>query len=493
MPTFYLLNSTAPIVGAVIGITLLLIFLLVFIAARYRRCPANKILVIFGKGVGERAARCIHGGGVFVWPIVQDYAYLSLEPITIDIDLTGALSQNNIRVNVPSTFTVGVSTEPSILFSAAERILGLTEQQIGVQTQDIITGQLRLVIATLTIEEINKDREKFLRLINENVNIELNKIGLEVINVNIRDITDESGYINAIGQKAAAEAINAAKVEVAKALRDGDTGEAKATREREIIVSQERASAVEGKKAAERDQRVAVARLDAEAITGENLSKAAIAQRNAELAQAEAEAQRKGDVARAEAEQRINEAQRLTEQAKLEKEEIVRQEINKRKVEIAADADAERARRTAKGEADAVLLRYQAEAEGVRRVLESKAQGYLKLIEACATRPDIAPTLLLIEKLPELVQEQVKAISNLKIDKITVWDNGGGGKGNSSTTAGFLSSMIGSLPAVHELAKQAGIELPGFLGKVAEGDAPRTSGASHKPDDDKPSGPRQVR
>src|SRR5690606_22806192 len=114
--------------------------------------------------------------------------------------------------------------------------------------QDIILGQLRLVIATLTIEEINKDREKFMSLINQNVGEEINKVGLDLINVNIRDITDESGYIQAIGKRAAAEAINRAKVEVAQQERDGATGEAMANRERTVSVAKEVATAAEGQK-----------------------------------------------------------------------------------------------------------------------------------------------------------------------------------------------------------------------------------------------------
>ncbi|MBZ0137959.1 MAG: flotillin family protein [Planctomycetes bacterium] len=502
--------------GLYLGITAVVviaigIFLVAFLAQRFRRCPSNKILVVFGKGVGKGTAKTIHGGAALVWPLIQDYAYLNLEPITVEIDLRGALSKKNIRVAVPSSFTIGIGTTPQIMSNAAERLLGLDERQVHNQAADIIIGQLRLVIATLAIEEINQDREKFLNLVNENVAIELNKIGLEVINVNIRDITDESGYIEAIGKRAASEAINQARVEVSEQEKLGATGEALQNRERVIKVAEEQALATEGKKKAERDQRIAVARLEAEgraaeaaakkneevavareaamtdsgkkeadmtrrvqvaefeskAVDGENTSKAAIAERNATLAEAEAEAKRRGDVARAEAERAVYQKEQELEKARLEKEIIVQEEIDKRRVEIEAEAVAERRRREAKGEADAILMKYEAEAEGLRKVLEAKADGYSKLVAACAERPDIAPTLLLIEKMPELVGEQVKAIQNLKIDKITVWDGGnsGGGTGKGAT-AGFLSSLIGSLPAVHELAEQAGVELPGYLGKL---------------------------
>ena len=496
----------------IVVLFLAMLFLpLLLLVKYYRRCPSNKVLVVFGKGVGKGTAKTIHGGAAMVWPLIQDYAYLSLEPITVEIDLRGALSLKNIRVAVPSSFTIGIGTTPQVMTNAAERLLGLDERQVHGQAADIIIGQLRLVIATMDIEEINQDREKFLNLVNKNVAMELNKIGLEVINVNIRDITDESGYIEAIGKRAAAEAINQARVEVAEQEKLGATGEATQNRERVIRVADEQAKATEGKKKAERDQRIAVARLEAEgraaeaaalknqevavareaaqtdtgkkeadmqrrvqvadyeskAIDGENTSKAQIAERNATLAEAEAEATRRGEIARAEAERAVYQKEQELEKARLEKEVIVQEEIDKRRVEIEAEAVAERRRREARGEADAILMKYEAEAEGLRKVLEAKADGYNKLVAACAERPDIAPTLLLIEKMPELVAEQVKAIQNLKIDKVTVWDGGnGGGSNGKGATAGFLSSLIGSLPAVHELAEQAGVELPGYLGKL---------------------------
>ena len=522
---------TIPVIVAVL---LILLVAAIVVVSRFKRCPSNRVLVVYGKVGGRESARCYHGGGALVIPVIQDYGFLFLEPLVIEIPLEGALSLNNIRVNVPSTFTVGISTEPVLMNNAAKRLLALPAQAIREQAQDIILGQLRLVIATLSIEEINKDREKFMQLINANVADEINKIGLELINVNIRDITDESGYIKAIGQRAAAEAINRAKVEVAQQEREGAIGEAQAMRERNVRVAQEKALAESGQKKAEQEKRVAVAKLEAEAVTGEvesnrdkeiaaaertaetiaasksaeqtqrirvaeaeanavegeNTSAAKVAEANAKLAEVRAEATRRSQVAASLAQQAILEAERAQEIARLNKDELAPQEIEKARIEIAAEAEAEKRRREAKGEADATLARYRAEAEGVRQVLESKAAGYAKLVEACASNPQVAPTLLLIEQLPELVAQQVKAIQNLKIDKITVWDGGrGGGAGGAgkgggprSATADFLSGMIGSLPQIHELANQAGIELPGALGRMVDHEAPQpTSKPAPKP------------
>ena len=138
------------------------VLLVMALLNRYRRCPSDKILVVYGTQGSSKSAKCVHGGGTFVWPIIQDYAYLSLTPISIDANLTNALSRQNIRVDVPCRFTVGISTEPDSMLAAAERLLGLTPQQIQELARDILFGQLRLVIATMSIEELNSDRDKFL-------------------------------------------------------------------------------------------------------------------------------------------------------------------------------------------------------------------------------------------------------------------------------------------------------------------------------------------
>ena len=517
------LASDPRVLFGFLGAVLLLIsFFVVFVVKQYKRCPSNRILVIYGKVGSNRAALCMHGGGKFVIPLLQSHAFLSLEPLVIEIPLEGALSLNNIRVNVPSTFTVGISTDPVLMNNAAERLLFLDDRKIRDQAQDIILGQLRLVIATLSIEEINKDREKFMALVNTNVAEEINKIGLTLINVNIRDITDESGYIEAIGKRAAAEAINRAKVDVALQDRDGAMGKAAADREKDVAVAQEAAQAATGRKSAEQKQRVDVAALEATsvkgevqsrrdleiataqrnaetvaatkqaeqeqriqvaqaeaaAIDGENQSNAEIAESNARLSEIRAEATRRAQVAAAEAKKAILIAEREQEIARLNKEQIARQEIEKLRVEIEADATAERTRREAAGEAYANLATYKAEAECTQKVLEAKAEGYGRLIEACANDPSMAPTLLMIEQLPAIVAEQVKAIQNLKIDKITVWDSGHNGSGGNGATADFLSGLIGALPAVHELAEQAGIELPPALGRLRDLGLARAVGAT---------------
>ncbi len=456
---------------AVAAAIFLVLSTIIFVASRYRRCPSDRILVVYGRVGTGKSARCIHGGGALVWPLIQGSSFLSLTPMTINIPLENALSMQNIRINVPSTFTVGISTDAGIMNNAAERLLGLGIRQIEEMVREIIFGQLRLTVASLTIEQINQDRESFLESIRKNVEPELNKVGLYLINVNITDITDESQYIESIGKKAASEAINRARVDVAEQQKLGAIGEAEANREMEIRVAENHAASDKGQKKADADRRIYVHQQESEAVTGENTAKAEIADANADLAMRQADAHRRGEVAKRQALVEIQKAQYLAEQERLNAEEVVKREIEKRKVEIDADAEAEKQRKIARGEADAILFKYEAEAKGIRQVLESKGAGYQTLVESCRGDSRAAATLLLIEKIEEIVARQVDAIKNLKIDKITVWDSGNGSENGSGTTStsNFVHGLVRSLPPLHELASMAGVELPGYLGKLSDG------------------------
>ena len=431
-----------------------LVFLFVAIINRYRRCPSDKILVIYGNRGTSKSAKCVHGGGALVWPIIEDYAYLSLTPIGIDANLTNALSKQNIRVDVPCRFTVGISTDPESMLAAAERLLGQSAQQIQELARDILFGQLRLVIATMSIEELNSDRDKFLEAITANVEVELKKIGLRLINVNVTDIKDESGYIEALGQEAAAKAINEAKVRVAEQEKIGEIGKAEAVRE----------------------TRIRTAEANAQAVQGENEAKIAIANSDSARREREAEAQRKAvaaeKVAQAQAleeayaaEQKAEDARANRERASQKANVIVAQEIEKQRLVIAAEAEAEQKRVNAKGEADAIFAKMEAEANGLYQVLTKQAEGYDRMIKAAGGDATKAYTLLLLEKLPELVKTQVDAIKGINIDKVTVWDNGGGAADGKTSTANFLSGLMKSIPPLNELFDQAGLSLPDYLAK----------------------------
>ena len=452
------------------------------ILKRYRRCPSDKILVIYGKTGHNNSAKCIHGGAAFIWPVFQSYSYLDLTPISIECNLTNALSKQNIRVDVPCRFTVGISTDPDSMTNAAERLLGLNTEDIRNIATDILFGQLRLVIATMDIEEINADRDKFLANVSTNVEAELRKIGLKLINVNVTDIRDESGYIEALGKEAAAKAINDAKKSVAEQNRYGEIGKAEADRDKDIRIAE-----------TTRDTRIKTAEANALAVEGENSSKIAIANSDAMRREKAAEAERLAVAAeKVQAARALEEAyksERDAELARAAREEatqkanvVVAAQIEKEKMIIAAEAEAERMRREAQGEADAIFAKMDAQARGTLEILSKQAAGFNQLVAAAGGDAKDAITMLISDKLPELVKTQVEAVKGIKIDKVTVWD-GGNSKDGKTATSNFISGMMGSVPPLQDLFKMAGLELPSYLkGKDAESAAPAVEAVPVEPE-----------
>jgi flotillin len=465
------------------------------LVSRYKRCPSDKILVVYGK-TGGTSAKCIHGGGAFIWPVIQDYAFLDLKPLSIEANLTNALSRQNIRVDVPCRFTIAISTEHENMNTAAERLLGLNSENIQDLAKDILFGQLRLVIATMTIEEINSDRDKFLENISKNVDSELKKIGLKLINVNVTDIKDESGYIEALGKEAAAKAINEAKISVAEQEKIGETGKALADREkdtqiaethrdrdvkiaitqkdREVSIAEAMKDESIGKAEAARDTRIKTSEANAFAIKGENTAKIQIAQSDAARREKEAEALRiamaSEKVQQAIALEESYHAEQKAENARAERERstqnaniVIPAEIAKQRAIIEAQAQAEKVREQAKGEADAIFAKMDAEARGLYEILTKQAEGYKEVVGAAGGDPTKAFQLLLLEKLPELVKTQVEAVKNIKIDKITVWDSGNNSENGNGSTANFVAGMMKTVPPLNDLFNMAGLNLPTYL------------------------------
>jgi flotillin len=512
--------------AAVVVAVLILFGFLVTLVKRYKRCPSNRVLVIFGKVAEGRSSKCLHGGGAFVWPLIQDYDYLSLDPMQIEIPLKGALSAENIRVNVPSVFTVAIGVEPATMQNAAIRLLGLQPQQVMKRAEDIIFGQLRQVIASMKIEDINRNRDQFLASIQKSLEPELEKIGLVLINVNITDITDESGYIEAIGRKAASEAIQQAEVDVAEQVKKGSIGVASADREKAIQVANAKKLQEIGTKEAEREQivkiaeltkektvgertaafeqeaqikererqmRIAVADANAKAVTGENSSKAQIAVTNSELRIKEATAFQAAETKYREAQAAVSEAQYLAE-AKAMSALATRIEAEKRgeleavakaakaKQIVDAEAQAEQTRIEAEGQAKATFAKLDAQARGEFEILAKKGDGLKRIIEACGGAQP-AFQLMMLEHIETLAKTAATAIANIKFDKVIVWDSGNGGGangpgGSGSGAAGFMQSLARAIPPMMNIMQDvSGVKMPEFFGKVV-GDGPNAGEAT---------------
>jgi flotillin len=396
---------------SIIGVLIFVILLtIVGILSRYRKCKSDEILVIYGKTGGNKSSKCIQGGAAFVIPVLQGYAYMSLKPLQFECNLQKALSSQNIRVDVPTTVTVGISTEPDVMQSAAERILGLGRNEIEDLVKDIVYGQMRTIIADMTIEKLNADRDEFLMKAKGLIDTELRKIGLYLININITDIRDEAGYIVQLGKKDQAKAINQANIEIANAEREGETKVAEqlkiknsviaetkkdeqiaiANAQRDQSISVAQAESERDSKVAEamKDRDISVANYDSQARIGEIEATKKVTVSNAELEVIRAESQGKAlsaderakaeidknkELARKEAE----EARAKRTEAALKAEQIVPAEIAKQqklidaqayqlKLEKEAEANANQQRIEAQGRADACAAEGKGKGEAVK-------------------------------------------------------------------------------------------------------------------------------
>ena len=465
------------IMAAILVAVILITF--IGILSRYRKCKSDEVLVVYGKTGGDKkSAKLYHGGAAFVWPIVQGYEFLSMKPMQIDCKLTGALSAQNIRVDVPTTITVAISTDPEVMQNAAERMLGLTMDDKQNLITDVVYGQMRLVIADMTIEELNSDRDKFLSKVKDNIDTELRKFGLYLMNINISDIRDAANYIVNLGKEAESKAQNEAQanieeqeklgaIKIANQIKERETKVAETRKDQDIAIAETKKLQEISVANADKDRisQVAIANAEKESqvakaeaeknirIEQANTEKESrIAELNSDMEIKQAEAQKKAAIGRNEAQKEI--AQKEVEEAKARKvesslkaEKIVPAEVARQEAILQAEAVAEKITREAEArakatlaqaeaEAKAIQLKLEAEAEGKKRSLLAEAEGFEAMVKAAESNPAIAIQYKMVDQWKEIAGEQVKAFEHMNLGNITVFDGGNGG------TSNFLNTLV---------------------------------------------------
>lgn len=474
---------------AIVFIVALAILSVVFIFARgYKKVANDELLVVYGRGGNKKSeeeiknSKTCSGGGIFVVPFFQDFKKISLKPMSVDIDLKSSLTKNSIRINVPSQFTVAIdTTDAPTLQNAITRILTMTEDEIRKQVEDIVLGQFRDVINTMDINEINQDRDGFVLKINKSVETELKKIGLIILNFNIKDITDEGGYIEALGKREMTSAMEKAAVDVSEQQRIGATGVSDNERQRDIKVAENNSAKDIGIATANRQTSVETARLKTEQISKENEYSATLAQSNAELAIKEAESRKEGETARARSDQAIYNEQKLAEQSRIEKETVPQANVEKLKLEINAEAEAETQRIRARGDADSIVETATAQAKATKMQLEAQAEGFAKIVESFGGDNQAAMSAMMMEHLPEIARINAEAVKSMDFGKITLINGGGnGGQGGESAVGDFMKGLFQSVPVVGEVLNSQGYDLPNFMGKKNDNFVDTNEDASDK-------------
>ena len=368
-------------VGVILGV---IILTTIWILSRYRRCPSDQILVVFGKAGNKKIvdetgkevekalpSKIIHGGGTFVWPVIQDYRMMSLAPHKIQPKVTG-LSSQNIKVTIPVTLTTGIGTTDALMQNAAARFLSSNAQEMDNQIEDILIGETRAIMAEMRIEDINADRNKFLENAKQKIELELNKVGFTIININIADIDDNANYIVNLGKKAETEAKAQAEADIAEQEKQGKIKIANTRKEEAIQVAE-----------ANREQQATVAKTEQEREVA-----VAQARKDQAIQLAEAEKEKAQGVADAEADKTIAvaTAAQKADSAKAEQESIATINVAKAQAEAAAKAaEAEQLKQTRIVEATKKKEANIAEFESERRQKAAEAEKKAGVAEQTAT------------------------------------------------------------------------------------------------------------
>ena len=469
-----------------------ILFTFIGILSRYRKCKSDEVLVVYGKTGGDKkSAKLYHGGAAFVWPIIQGYEFLSMKPLQIDCKLTGALSAQNIRVDVPTTITVAISTDPEVMQNAAERMLGLTMDDKQNLITDVVYGQMRLVIADMTIEELNSDRDKFLSKVKDNIDTELRKFGLYLMNINISDIRDAANYIVNLGKEAESKALNEAQanieeqeklgaIKIANQIKERETKVAETRKDQDIAIAEtkklqeisvanadkdrisqvaianaEKESQVAKAEAdknirieqanTEKESRIAELNSDMEikqaeagkkAAIGRNEAQKEVAKSNAELAVTQANADKEAGEAKARKVESSLKAEKIVPAEVARQEAILQAEAVAEKITREAEARAKATLAQAEAEAKAIQMKLEAEAEGKKRSLLAEAEGFEAMVRAAESNPAIAIQYKMVDQWKEIAGEQVKAFEHMNLGNITVFDGGNGG------TSNFLNTLV---------------------------------------------------
>ena len=388
--------------------------------------PPNMAAVLTGRKrtleSGEEVGyRSVSGGRAFRFPIIETVQYTSLETFPIEISVSNAFSKGNIPLNIEAIANVKIASEPETVFNnAVERILWKTEDEIRALAKYTLMGNLRGVLATLTPEAVNEDRLGFASALAEDAGEDLAALGFHLDVLKIQNVSDERGYLEAIGRKRAAEAV-----------RDAEIAEADA--------------------AAETRQRQATARQIAEVKeAGANITIAeaqnALRVRKAEL---DREAQIVERTALVKAQEAEVEAQKALESRRVERETLRLQ------ADVVAPADAARTAAKAKAEGDAapILERGRASSEALRMLYDQVRLG-----------GDDAFAVLLAEKLPQLLETSVAAVQGVDIDRVVVLD-GGGGAGVSNAVNQRVHGALGTVEAI---SAAVGVDIQDILQGAAK-------------------------
>lgn len=497
----------------VAGLIALLLALMGIIAYYYVRVPPNRVAVVYGRKVRDSQGnptgfRLVQGGGFVKWPIVVSVEWLSLEVMAIPVSTAGSVTVDGVPVKVESLANIKIGSTETLQRAAAERFLTMGSAQIHDLIQQMMEGHLRAIVGTMTVEDLIRNRAAFSERLVEQSARDLETMGLVIDNMPIREITDEHGYIEALGRKRTAEVQRDAQIGMAEAQRDASI---KASDARKIGETAKIQADV-GIAQAERDKRISVAQFDAEAnaarATADQAGPLAEAQakqevevqqvrieevrRKAQIAVQEQEASRMEQElvatrikpAQADQQKLVIEAEAQRQAAIVQAEgarqaaviraqgerdaRIAAAEAEQAQLERAGLGEGARYRSSGEGEGEAIRAKGLGEADAIKAKLLAEAEGMQAKAEAWERYGDAAVIQLLLERYPEIVKAMgvpMQAIGTglANVGSISVVDVNGG-NGQDSPLDRVLSNVPRQFLAFNEQLKAVtGFDLSAML------------------------------
>ncbi len=458
-----------------IGIAFVVLVVLMFIVSRWRKVGPNEALIISGIGK-RRGFRIVQGGGTFVWPVLEQVQNLSLEVMTLDVNVVDVYTVYGVPVTVDGVAQVKVRGDETAIATAAEQFLGKTPEQIREIARQTLEGHLRAIVGAMTVEELYRNRDAFAQRVAEVAESDLANMGLTIVSFTIRDIRDKQGYLDALGRPRIAQVKRDARIAEAEAERDATIRAAQAQQEAKTAEYEAQTKIAEAKRDFEIRQSEYQAQVNqkkAEADIAYDLRKYQLEQElkreqvRVQLAEREAliEVQEK-EITRREKE--LDATVRKPAQAEADKIRMIADAERYRTV-AQAEAEAESRRKTGEAEAQVVQIRGLAEAEVIKakglaeaeaekakglaesEVIKAKglaeAEAMMRKAEAWRAYNQAAISEMFIERLPEITRALAEPLS--KVDRIVVISNTGDGVGASRITQDIVN-MMAQIPPVLE-------------------------------------------
>lgn len=475
----------------VILVAIAILFSIRFIASRYKKVAPNTVAVFYGrKYKNGKGFIVVSGGGRVLMPLVESHQEMSTSAFQLDIDETDIPNKDNVRLRIKGVASCQISQVPEDLDKAAQTFLGKRQEEISKFVSNILQGHLRSIIGKMDIDEILRERDKFNQRVVQESAPELKRVGIEIINLVIKDVNDNLGYIDSLGRRAVADAKAEAEIKVAEAQRNQDIAVSNANRDAALIKADNDARVAEAEKS--RDIKKATFKVESDTKKAEADNALAIANAARQKILKVAEAERDAAAAEAQIQVQEKEAQRKTAElqatqvakAAADKQTaILTAEAQKETAILQADAQAETLRRTAEAKKNAATLEGEgqaaarkavllAEAEGTaaskKQALLAEAEGTSRLADALAKMSQDARFIIILDKLPNLLDKGGDALAKTlqaafgpvaaavgQIDRISIVDVGGTGNG-AEKVANIVPSIVFKFLAN---AKAQGIDL----------------------------------